>query len=167
MTAESSDQLYEQVWGEAPHAPAPDPSDGQVEPPAPTVAESHIAASEEPAAGNGSTGSTVPASAAPEPRGTTMLQHQMAETLRRLEARVGDLQQQVQPFTKTTVRESIQAAQGVSADLSKATLELKGMIEYAHRIVQELADIQAEARRGMAVINERIKELERPRRFFT
>lgn len=76
-------------------------------------------------------------------------------------------QQQVQPFTKTTVRESIQAAQGGIRRASQGDVELKGMIEYAHRIIQELADIQAQAHRGVAVIDGRLKELERPRRFFT
>lgn len=114
MTAESSDELYEKVWGEeAPHPPAADPSADRIESPAPMVGEIVIAASRDAASQNGSLGATAPPSTPPEPRSTTTLQHQMAETLRRLEARVGDLQQQVQPFTKTTVRESIQAAGGI------------------------------------------------------
>lgn len=103
----------------------------------------------------------------PEPPPVTpnsvLLQHQTLEALRRLEARVGALQHQLEPLTGSKLIESLAAMRALSGTLTRAVAELDGTIDYSRRMVQELADIQAEARRGLAVIHERLRELEIPR----
>ena len=88
-----------------------------------------------------------------------LLQHQMAETLTRLEARVGNLQNQVEPLTGSKLLESLAAMRALSGTLSRAVAELDGTIDYSRRMVKELGDIQAEARRNLEAIHERMREL--------
>jgi hypothetical protein len=170
--AEEKD-LYERVWGEpAPEAPTAGegrngsrlslnnrPAEPGTEPPPEVeVTTQHRAAA---LAGEATTW----AMHSLEGRNAVLVQQQMAETLRRLEARVGHLQQQVQPYTEDNFRETVAAVNDISERIIRTTAELRTLIEFSQRLVKDLSGVQAQSLRGLEAIEERLRELERPRRF--
>jgi hypothetical protein len=148
--AEDNQDLYERVWGEPPPASGPVGEPAAPIMPVSSPVENEAGVMLEPAVLDAPAPAVhQPVPEPPEGRRSILVQQQMAETLRRLEARVAELQQQVQPFAATNFSESIQAVQELAQRLTKAANELEGLIEYGERMVQELADLQAEARRRL------------------
>lgn len=148
--AETNQDLYERVWGEPPPASGPVGEPAAPIMPVPAPSDNGAGVMLEPAVLDApAVAARQPVPEPPEGRRSVLVQQQMAETLRRLEARVAELQQQVQPYAATNLRKSIQAVEEVAQRLTKAANELEGLIEYGERMVQELADLQAEARRRM------------------
>lgn len=168
---QSSDELYSSIWGEvAPQDLRPDPADGRSGP-----AQDEVAAVSEPevqwALGNGRP--TRIAAVPPPPvsrppqaqsKNALELQLQIAESLRLLESRVSDMQRQITAFGRAGLIESLDAVKDASLQVSTAAGDLNRLMEHSQQIVQELGEIQAEARRGLAVLYERQKALDRPRR---
>jgi hypothetical protein len=147
--ADDNQDLYERVWGEPP------PTSGTGEfavasPPLSFPSENGSAVALEPTLPEAPAAPMRQLTAEP-PAGqrSVLVQLQMTETLGRLEAKIAQLQQQVQPFSAANFRESIEAVQGLAKRLTGVAAELEGLIGYGERMVQELADLQAEARRRM------------------
>lgn len=154
------DDLYSSLWGEPPPQDAGGPpaagsdrktAEASAPPPGPHSDPGEAAPSGEPASDLRQVVS---------PR-TAMVQHQMAETLKRLEARVGALQNRIEPLTAEQLQEAVAELAELSTTLRRAVTDLEGMLDYSRAIVQELADIQAQAHRGLTVIHEQINVLDR------
>lgn len=162
---ESSEKLYSEIWGEsAPPRPKletpppaspeeqksaaapPPPPAPRPEPPAAQQIFEQYRPSEAPAE---------PQTQA-QPRNSFQLQLQIVETLGQLESRVADIQRQLRAYSRSGLEDSLRAAEDISAGVSSAVSELDALIVQGREMVKELSEIQDQATRSLAAINERL-----------
>lgn len=174
-------ELYTQLWDEPPppHLDRPQADDGDDHPQAggdydfepPEAGESgELEDDEEPDAG--------PAPAAPvlrihhphpveerpadalELKASEVIQQMTVDTLRRVEARLAELDRR-SAYGTGDVGATMETVELLCSRLRRAALELNGYLDQTRKMIHELSQIQLESRRHLAYIAQRLRELER------
>lgn len=96
-----------------------------------------------------------------ETKASEVIQRMTVDTLRRIENRLADLDRR-EAYGGGDLRASIEAVELLTARLRRTATELTGFLDHTRKISHELAQIQLESRKNLALIAQKLRELEKP-----